>query len=150
MLGCGRKPRADHPRITSGASGFATKHVAELSRLVVQRIVAHTKKSMNINSATGRRPVAAAPAAIPMMADSVMGVSITRSEPNCVHSPLVTPSTPPKAYLRLFGRISAMTATQVFTDEHHAFIAFHFLSQGFLDRFTIGFYCHSYHPQYET
>ena len=51
---------------------------------------------MNIKSATGLKPVAAAPAAIPIIADSVIGVSMTLSEPNSVHKPLVTPSTPPK------------------------------------------------------
>ncbi|STR13149.1 Uncharacterised protein [Klebsiella aerogenes] len=56
MLGCGGKPRADHPSHYQRSSGFATKHVAELSRLVVQCIVAHAKKIMNINSATGRNP----------------------------------------------------------------------------------------------
>ena len=54
-------------------------------------------KSTNINSATGRRPVAAAPAAAPMNALSLMGVSSTRSGPNSGCRPLVTPSTPPQA-----------------------------------------------------
>lgn len=35
-------------------------------------------KSMNINSATGRRPLVAAPIAAPMNADSLIGVSSTR------------------------------------------------------------------------
>ena len=35
-------------------------------------------KSTNINSATGRSPEQAAPAAAPMNADSLIGVSITR------------------------------------------------------------------------
>ena len=35
-------------------------------------------KSMNINSATGRRPEAAAPTAAPMKAASEIGVSSTR------------------------------------------------------------------------
>src|SRR6476619_6731079 len=35
-------------------------------------------KSANINSATGRRPARAAPAAEPTIADSLIGVSITR------------------------------------------------------------------------
>ena len=54
-------------------------------------------KSTNISSATGRRPVAAAPAAAPMKALSVIGVSSTRSRPNSGIKPLVTPSTPPQA-----------------------------------------------------
>ena len=36
-------------------------------------------KSTNISSTTGRRPEAAAPAAAPMIADSEIGVSSTRS-----------------------------------------------------------------------
>jgi hypothetical protein len=37
---------------------------------------------MNMISTTGRRPAAAAPTARPTMADSEMGVSITRWRPN--------------------------------------------------------------------
>src|SRR6266508_10644 len=55
------------------------------------------KKSTNISSATGRSPVAAAPTAAPMYPDSEIGVSSTRSRPNCCTSPLVTPRTPPQA-----------------------------------------------------
>jgi hypothetical protein len=53
-------------------------------------------KSTNMSSATGRSPDEAAPAAAPMNADSLIGVSRTRSG-NSGHSPLVTPSTPPQA-----------------------------------------------------
>ena len=52
-------------------------------------------KSTNISSATGLRPVMAAPAAAPMIADSVIGVSITRASPYLPIRPLVTPMTPP-------------------------------------------------------
>ncbi len=52
---------------------------------------------MNISSTTGRRPVAAEPTPAPMKADSVIGVSITRSRPNRSAKPLVTPRTPPQA-----------------------------------------------------
>jgi hypothetical protein len=40
-------------------------------------------KSMNMTSTTGRRPLRAAPIAAPTMAVSLMGVSRTRSLPNC-------------------------------------------------------------------
>ena len=53
-------------------------------------------KSMNISSATGRRPPVAAPTAAPMNADSEIGVSSTRPG-NLWYSPLVTPRTPPQA-----------------------------------------------------
>ena len=44
-------------------------------------------KSMNIMSTIGLRPVAPAPTASPMMPDSLMGVSITRSGPNSSSRP---------------------------------------------------------------
>ena len=53
-------------------------------------------KSTNMSSATGRRPDEAAPAAAPMIADSLIGVSSTRSG-NFGYRPFVTPSTPPHA-----------------------------------------------------
>ena len=54
-------------------------------------------KSMNITSATGRSPVSAAPLAAPTIADSVIGVSITRRRPNSAAKPAVTPKVPPAA-----------------------------------------------------
>src|SRR6188474_2559098 len=54
-------------------------------------------KSANISSATGRSPASAAPPAAPMIADSEIGVSMTRSSPNFGSSPLVTPKMPPEA-----------------------------------------------------
>ena len=60
----------------------------------------HTpRKSININSATGLKPVRAAPPAAPIIADSVIGVSITRSVPNFSDNPKVTPYTPPECLL---------------------------------------------------
>ena len=49
---------------------------------------------MNISSATGRRPVAAAPTAVPRMPISLIGVSSTRSG-KAFTRPFVVPSTPP-------------------------------------------------------
>ena len=43
-----------------------------------------------MNSITGRRPVIAAPTAMPVKPDSVMGLSITRLSPKISSRPLVT------------------------------------------------------------
>ena len=50
---------------------------------------------MNISSAIGRSPVAAAPTAVPIRPISAIGVSRTRFMPNSPTSPRVVPSTPP-------------------------------------------------------
>ncbi len=55
------------------------------------------KKSENISSAIGRRPVIAAPIAAPMIACSLIGVSRTRSAPNSANRPSVSLNTPPAA-----------------------------------------------------
>ena len=55
------------------------------------------RKSQNISSAMGRRPVAAAPTAQPIIAPSEIGVSRTRSGPNSSIIPIETPKQPPKA-----------------------------------------------------
>ena len=47
------------------------------------------KKSENMISATGRRPVIAAPIAAPRIACSEIGVSLTRVGPNSSSSPTV-------------------------------------------------------------
>src|SRR6185369_3069853 len=52
-------------------------------------------KSANWISATGRRPFMAAPIEVPMIIDSVSGVSMTRSSPNSPYSPSVARKTPP-------------------------------------------------------
>src|SRR5579871_6275954 len=52
---------------------------------------------MNISSATGRSPVAAAPTAMPMKPASLIGVSITRAAPKRPMSPRVAPMIPPQA-----------------------------------------------------
>jgi hypothetical protein len=54
------------------------------------------RKSMNISSTTGFRPVAAAPTAAPTNADSEIGVSRTRSAPNSSYRPRVTAKMPPE------------------------------------------------------
>jgi hypothetical protein len=55
------------------------------------------KKSLNMSSATGRRPVIAAPMTAPTIACSLIGVSRTRSGPNRSKSPSVSLKTPPAA-----------------------------------------------------
>src|SRR5688500_8664926 len=55
------------------------------------------KKSLNISSAIGRRPVIAAPMAAPTIACSLIGVSRTRSGPNLSNRPSVSLKTPPAA-----------------------------------------------------
>ena len=52
-------------------------------------------KSANWISATGRRPLTAAPIDAPTIIDSVSGVSMTRSSPNSAHRPSVARKTPP-------------------------------------------------------
>ena len=53
------------------------------------------KKSENMISAIGLRPVMAAPMAAPMIACSEIGVSRTRMGPNSSNSPTVVLNTPP-------------------------------------------------------
>ncbi len=52
-------------------------------------------KSMNCISATGRMPMYAAPIAAPTIADSEIGVSITRFGPKRSSNPAVTLNAPP-------------------------------------------------------
>jgi hypothetical protein len=56
---------------------------------------AQAMKSANCISTTGRCPTNAAPAAAPTIADSAMGVSITRSAPNFSRNPSVILNAPP-------------------------------------------------------
>ena len=52
-------------------------------------------KSANCISATGRRPIIAAPVAPPRIAVSESGASMTRQEPNSSWKPCVTLKAPP-------------------------------------------------------
>jgi hypothetical protein len=56
---------------------------------------AQAMKSMNCISTTGRRPIMPAPIAAPTIADSLIGVSITRSGPKRSRKPAVTRKAPP-------------------------------------------------------
>lgn len=67
--------------------------------------IATSRKSPYITSTTGRRPDTAAPSAVPIIADSLIGVSNTRS-PNLACSPLVAPNGP-------FGSATSSPKTMV-------------------------------------
>ena len=58
---------------------------------------ANVMKSMNMISSTGRFPDCATPIATPMIADSLIGVLITRSVPNSCARPAVAVYGPPSA-----------------------------------------------------
>ena len=77
-------------------------------------------KSANCISQIGRRPSTAAPTAVPMIADSASGVSITRSGPNSARKPSVTLNAPPKVPMsspmtstRSSARISSRIASEI-------------------------------------
>ena len=63
-------------------------------------------KLTNISSATGRRPVTAAPTAAPMKPISQIGVSMTRLGPNSWIRPLVAPMGPPQASMTVQGVVT--------------------------------------------
>ncbi len=86
-------PPPEGPRITSG-----TPHPGAVAVLAAKLMImskAQEMKSMNCISATGRMPIMAAPTAAPTMADSAIGVSMTRSAPNSSSRPSVTLNAPP-------------------------------------------------------
>jgi hypothetical protein len=58
--------------------------------------IAQSAKSTTRISTTGRRPVSAMPTAAPMIVDSEIGVSITRSAPNSACRPRYWPKIPPR------------------------------------------------------
>ena len=82
-------------RITSGRDTwpFVMYRVLAIWFATMSQHVA--RKSENMISAMGRRPVIAAPIAAPTIASSEMGVSRTRSGPNRSRSPTVALNTPP-------------------------------------------------------
>ena len=71
--------RADDQRVTALPPNMYRNFAAWLKIWSKQTPM----KSTNISSATGRRPVVAAPTAAPMNAASVIGVSSTRSRNSC-------------------------------------------------------------------
>ncbi len=56
---------------------------------------AQEMKSMNCISTTGSIPIMAAPMAAPIIADSLIGVSMIRSGPKWSRKPAVTRKAPP-------------------------------------------------------
>ncbi len=70
-------------------------------------------KSLNMSSAIGRSPVAAAPTAVLNVMCSAIGVSITRLRLYFFASPFVTPNTPPNVSSSLMWSTFAPPETSV-------------------------------------
>ena len=87
-------------------------------------------KSTNISSATGRRPEAAAPAAAPMIADSEIGVSSTRSGNLRVEALGDAEHAAPRVVLA--GRAGA--ADDVLAEDDDGLVALHLLRERLVDR----------------
>ena len=66
-------------RITTGVSALPPNMYRNFAAWLKIWSKQTPMKSMNISSATGRSPAVAAPTAAPMNADSLIGVSMTRS-----------------------------------------------------------------------
>ncbi len=81
-------------RIVSGALNRPPDTYRTLAAWLTIWSSATSEKSAHMISTIGRRPNIAAPTALPRMADSLIGVSNTRS-PYRPRSPRVTPNTPP-------------------------------------------------------
>ena len=92
-----RSPAPLAQRTTSGSSTWPSDMYLLLAISLAIRSQQTAKKSLNMISAIGRRPVIAAPMAAPRMACSLIGVSRTRSGPNCSSRPGVVLNTPPAA-----------------------------------------------------
>src|SRR5215831_6165152 len=92
-----RSPAPLAQRTTSGSSSWPSDMYRLLAISLAIRSQHTAKKSLNMISATGRRPVMAAPMAAPRMACSLMGVSRTRCGPNSSSRPTVALNTPPAA-----------------------------------------------------
>ena len=72
MLASGPEAGPVHGANDHGRHRLAAEHVAEFRRLIEDLVEQTPMKSTNISSATGLRPVAAAPAAAPTKAISAM------------------------------------------------------------------------------
>ena len=88
-------PTPPSVRITIGSSSSPGAICMILATWLPIWSMASRMKSMNEISATGRIPIRAAPVAVPMIADSQIGVSRTRWGPKRSSSPLDTLNTPP-------------------------------------------------------
>ena len=87
------KPPPEGSRSTHGTGVPARQRC--LAAIVTRWSHAHETKSANCISATGRKPISAAPVAPPMIAVSDSGASITRHDPNSSWKPSVTLNAPP-------------------------------------------------------
>ena len=92
-----RTPAPLAQRTTSGSASWPSDMYLILAISLAIRSQQTAKKSLNMISAIGRRPVIAAPIAAPRMACSLIGVSRTRSGPNSSSRPTVVLNTPPAA-----------------------------------------------------
>ena len=98
----------------------------------------HTaRKSENMISAIGRKPVIAAPMAAPSIACSEIGQSRTRFGPNFSSKPAVALNTPP-------------AARHVFAQENDVLVARHFLRDAGRDGVAIGQFRHAAPPSAHT
>jgi len=84
-------------RITSGSDTWPSVIYLVLATWFAIMSQHVARKSENMISTTGLRPVIAAPIAAPTIACSEIGVSRTRSAPNLSSSPTVALKTPPAA-----------------------------------------------------
>ena len=87
---------------------------------------AELMKSANCISTTGRSPISAMPAAMPVKPSSASGVFITRSGPNSADSPLVTLNAPPKS------------PADILAQQEHVRVAAHLLGQRLVDGGEVG------------
>ena len=92
-----RRPAPLAQRTTSGRVSWPSDMYLLLAISLAIRSQQTAKKSLNMISAMGRRPVIAAPIAAPRMACSLIGVSRTRHGPNSSSRPGVALNTPPAA-----------------------------------------------------
>ena len=112
------KPPPDGSRTTMGTGVRARKNCFEAT--VTRWSHAHEMKSANCISATGRRPMSAAPVAPPTIAVSESGVSMTRHGPNSswnpsetLNAPPYTPTSWPRMKTRGSRRISSRRASEI-------------------------------------
>ena len=97
---CWAAPRCPAPpcvRSTSGTVSWPADMKCAFAALFTTWSSASVMKSMNMISSTGRMPDWAAPIATPVIAASLIGVSITRSAPNSSARPAVAVYGPPSA-----------------------------------------------------
>src|SRR5262245_18593387 len=90
-----RPPAPTTERITSGTPKRPCVRKWYFVAWLISESIESARKSPNMISSTGRRPVTAAPYAAPVIASSEIGVSKTRVGPCVACSPGVAANTPP-------------------------------------------------------